>query len=293
LKGVPKSHVYRIIRSGEVRVNSRRAEVSQRLAVGESVRVPPLRTAQSAALPKVAPHRGTELLMRAIFEDRDLLVIDKPPGVAVHGGSGVSLGAIEALRAARPELKFLELAHRLDRDTSGVLVLAKRRAALLKVHEALREGEADKRYLVLVAGQWRQDKRTVRLALAKLVTPSGERRVKVEAEGAPSETVFYRKEAFDDFTLLEAQLKTGRTHQIRVHLAHLGFPIAGDDKYGDFALNKDLARRGLKRLFLHAHTMRIAHPASGEPLALEATLAEDLQRFLSRLRDASAVKESS
>lgn len=287
LKGVPKSHVYRIIRSGEVRVNSRRAEASQRVVDGDLVRVPPVR--QSAPRSRSASSPGSKaVLEHVIFEDAVLLVLNKPAGLAVHGGSGVSLGAIEKLRQARPELKFLELAHRLDRDTSGLLILAKKRSALLRLHEALREGTVDKRYLTLVRGDWRQEKRSVRLALNKYVTEGGERRVEVHSEGMAAETVFRRQQRYGEFTLLEAELKTGRTHQIRVHLASVGFPIAGDDKYGDFTLNKELAKRGLKRMFLHAHRLKLIHPVTGEMLNLEAPLAPDLQVFLPTLTPINA-----
>jgi 23S rRNA pseudouridine955/2504/2580 synthase len=201
----------------------------------------------------------------------------------VHGGSGVSYGVIESLRAARPQSKFLELAHRLDRETSGLLVLAKKRSALTALHAALREGRVRKCYLALVKGRWRDDKRRVDLPLKKYLTKSGERRVSVDREGRESQTVFRRERAFRDCTLLSAELLTGRTHQIRVHLAHLGFPVAGDDKYGDFELNRDLARRGLKRMFLHAAELEFCHPLSGETMTLRSPLPEPLGRFLESL----------
>src|SRR6266436_3872643 len=255
-KGVPRSHIYRILRSGEVRVNSARVEASYRLQVGDRVRVPPMRPADRSR---------------------------KPAGTAVHGGSGVSYGVIESLRAARPQSKFLELAHRLDRETSGLLVLAKKRSALTALHAALREGRVRKCYLALVKGRWRDDKRRVDLPLKKYLTKSGERRVSVDREGRESQTVFRRERAFRDCTLLSAELLTGRTHQIRVHLAHLGFPVAGDDKYGDFELNRDLARRGLKRMFLHAAELEFGHPLSGETMTLRSPLPEPLGRFLESL----------
>jgi 23S rRNA pseudouridine955/2504/2580 synthase len=218
-----------------------------------------------------------------ILEDEALLVIDKPAGVAVHGGSGVSRGVIEQLRLERPEARFLELVHRLDRDTSGVLMLAKRRAALVELHRQLREGQVRKLYLVLVKGVWREGKRSVKAPLHKYVLASGERRVSVGAEGLPAHTVLRLQRAWKDYSLLEAELKTGRTHQIRVHLAHIGYPIAGDDKYGDFALNKTLARQGLKRMFLHASKTVIAHPQGGAALALEAPLPPELKSFVDAL----------
>jgi 23S rRNA pseudouridine955/2504/2580 synthase len=286
LKGVPKTHVYRILRSGEVRVNSRRAEAAYRLEAGDRLRLPPVRTARPPrAAPVAARHR---LSPAVIYEDEALIALNKPPGWAVHGGSGLSLGIVEQLRAEHPDWRYLELVHRLDRETSGVLLLAKKRSALLELHRQLREGETDKAYLVLVKGRWRDKLRHVRLPLEKRVTAEGEKRVRVAGGGQSAHTVFRLKRAWGGFSLLEAELRTGRTHQIRVHLAHLGYPIAGDDKYGDFELNKVLARRGLKRMFLHAARMVVRHPASGEPLALAAPLPDDLQSFLERL-DAEAL----
>ncbi|MFO1414049.1 MAG: RluA family pseudouridine synthase [Burkholderiales bacterium] len=293
LKGVPKSHVYRILRSGEVRLNKGRVGPEARLAVGDVVRVPPIRTAappMGAAPPPGARRAGEKLPI--LFEDDVLLVVDKPAGVAVHGGSGISSGVIEQLRAARPEGRFLELVHRLDRETSGVLLLAKKRSALVALHAAMREGGFDKRYLALVRGKWRDEKRRVRLALHKFSTTEGERRVRVEDEaGMDAETIFYRRQVWPQheppLALLEAELLTGRTHQIRVHLAHLGFPLAGDDKYGDFAWNKALAKEGLKRMFLHARSLRFVHPVSHEPATFEAPLPAELAAFVARL-DAEA-----
>ncbi len=281
LKGVPKSHIYRILRSGEVRVNGGRIGPDHRLALGDKLRVPPVRMAQSRPAPH--PEQASRLEVYILHEDAALLVIDKPSGLAVHGGSGISHGVIEQMRAARPAAGFLELVHRLDRDTSGVLMLAKKRSALTALHEQLREGRAEKFYLVLVSGSWRNEKQNVRLALNKYVLATGERRVSVSEDGMPSHTIFRLRQAFKEFSLLEAELKTGRTHQIRVHLAHLGFPIAGDDKYGDFALNKALAKKGLKRMFLHAWKVGITHPVSGEHAAYEAPLPPELQAFLDSL----------
>ena len=288
LKGVPKSHIYRILRSGEVRVNSGRVGPDQRLHAGDRLRVPPVRTAQ-----RPTPSRDPEpvkprLAGRIIHEDDALLVIDKPAGMAVHGGSGVSVGIIEQLRLERPTARFLELVHRLDRDTSGVLLLARKRSALTDLHAQLREGRAQKYYQTLVKGRWVNAKQSVALPLHKYVLQSGERRVRVEAEGQTAHTIFRLKRGLPGYSLLEAELKTGRTHQIRVHLAHLGFPIAGDDKYGDFALNKTLARRGLKRMFLHACRMTVVHPVSGEPVTFEAPLPDDLTSFLNALSKADA-----
>ena len=285
LKGVPRSHVYRLLRGGEVRVNSRRVDATYRLQAGDRIRIPPVRTSAAPARRPPAP-RGPGFPV--IFEDDALLVIDKPAGVAVHGGSGVSFGVIEQLRAARPESRFLELVHRLDRETSGLLILAKKRAALVAMHDALREGRVVKRYLALVRGTWTRAARSVELPLRKRVTATGARHVSVEEGGQSSRTEFRLVERRGEFSLVEATLATGRTHQIRVHLAHLGFPILGDDRYGDFELNKALARQGLKRMFLHARRMVLRHPASGERLALEAPLPADLRSFIARL-DAEAV----
>lgn len=281
LKGVPKSHVYRILRKGEVRANKKRVDATYRLVLGDVLRIPPV---QMARREPVSPQPVTARLASCtIFEDSALLVINKPSGMAVHGGSGISRGVIEQLRLERPELKFLELAHRLDRETSGVLLLAKKRSALVKLHEAMREGGMDKFYYTLVKGAWQDARRHVKLSLFKYLTADGERRVSVREDGQASHTIFTLQKRWQDFSLLEAELKTGRTHQIRVHLAHLGFPIAGDDKYGDFALNKELQRKGLKRMFLHAHKAVIQHPISGEQLTLEAPLPQELEKFLNSL----------
>ena len=218
-----------------------------------------------------------------MFEDDAVLVVDKPSGMAVHGGSGISFGVIESMRAARPGLRFLELVHRLDRETSGLLMLAKKRSALTRLHADLREGKVRKRYLALVKGRFGGAQRRVELPLRKYLTQAGERRVSVDREGREARTVFRREQAFGDFSLVSADLLTGRTHQIRVHLAHLGFPIAGDDKYGDFDLNRELAKRGLRRMFLHAAELRFTHPVTGETLALHAPLPPELDAFLGGL----------
>ena len=286
LKGVPKSHIYRILRSGEVRVNRRKVGPEARLVVGDELRIPPIR----AAAPERRP--GTEAMGRVavppiLFEDDALIVVDKPAGLAVHGGSGISFGVIERLRHARPEAAFLELVHRLDRDTSGALVIAKKRSALTGLHAQLRDGAIDKRYYVLVRGKWRDALRAVESSLTSYVTGEGERRVRVDPAGRLARTVFRRvkvwPQADPPVALLEAELETGRTHQIRVHLTHLGFPLAGDDKYGDFAWNKALARQGLKRMFLHAHRIRFMHPVDGREIVVAAPLAPELAAFVARL----------
>lgn len=288
-KGVPKSHVYRILRSGEVRVNKGRVDAQYRLALGDLVRVPPVRVAAAdlarAETPIVPPAE-----FDVLYEDDAMLVINKPAGVAVHGGSGVAFGVIEQMRQARPRAKFLELVHRLDRETSGILMLAKKRTALVGLHEQIRENGMDKRYFACGHGQWQPDwgrRRVVKAPLFKYSTAEGERRVRVQDDGLPSHTVFNLIERWPDYALVEAELKTGRTHQIRVHLAHLGLPIAGDAKYGDFALNKALARANaqpsLKRMFLHAYRLKLAHPLSGEPLQFDAPLPDECRRFLDQL----------
>ena len=281
LKGVPKSHVYRILRSGEVRINGGRIGPDYRLLAGDELRLPPVRVAERSQ--RQVPPPNPQLEHAILFEDESLLVLDKPSGLAVHGGSGVSFGVIEQLRAQRPTARFLELVHRLDRDTSGVLLLAKKRSALTTLHAALRTGRVKKFYLVLVRGKWHGRQQSVRLSLHKYVLASGERRVAVNEAGQEAHTVFRLERAWREFSLLRAELKTGRTHQIRVHLAHLGFPVAGDDKYGDFDLNRQLARAGLTRMFLHASSVGFEHPASGSALTLEAPLPAELQAFLNTL----------
>ena len=284
LKGVPKSHVYRILRGGEVRVNKKRVDQTYRLKLGDLLRIPPIRVAEK---PEAEFVPAVEFPI--LYEDDALLAINKPSGTAVHGGSGVSFGVIEQLRRARPQAKFLELVHRLDRETSGVLLVAKKRSALTGLHEIMREGNSDKRYYALVLGSWKNARQHVKLPLHKFDTPQGEKRVMVREDGQQAHTIFSLKNSWAPqdrgigFSLLEAELKTGRTHQIRVHLSHLGFPIAGDDKYGDFARNKMLMKQGLKRMFLHAHSISFNHPLTGEPLQITAPLPPELVGFIARL----------
>jgi 23S rRNA pseudouridine955/2504/2580 synthase len=283
LKGVPKSRIYRILRSGEVRINSKRVQAAQRVAAGDRIRIPPVRVAERDE-PRPAPH----FKMPILYEDEALVAIDKPSGLAVHGGSGVAHGVIESLRSMRPEARFLELVHRLDRDTSGVLLLAKKRSALTALHEMMRTRAMDKRYLAGVAGRFRNERQKVRLALAKRVTKEGEKRVSVSESGQEAETIFRLVERGPEYSLLEAQLLTGRTHQIRVHLAHLGHPVLGDDKYGDFELNRKLRKLGLKRMFLHAARLVFAHPLTGETLDLASPLPPELEKFRSRIKAGNA-----
>ncbi len=290
-KGVPKSHLYRILRSGEVRVNSRRVDATYRLCAGDSLRIPPIRIAERPQN-EVDEAAKQRVDLPIIYEDEALLVIDKPEGIAVHGGSGVSFGVIEALRRQRPMAKFLELAHRLDRETSGILLVGKKRLALTALHDMFREhgAGADKRYLVLVKGRWMNNTQHVKLPLYKYLTESGERRVMVRDDGKASHTVFRLLARWPEMSLLEAQLKTGRTHQIRVHLAHLGFPILGDEKYGDFALNKNLKREGLKRMALHAWRMAFRHPLTAAPLECVAPLPSGIGDYVAAV-DAKKTRE--
>ncbi|WP_019936264.1 RluA family pseudouridine synthase [Bordetella sp. FB-8] len=278
-KGVPKSHIYKAIRGGQVRINKGRIDAAYRLAAGDVLRVPPMRLPD----PGIArPVPGAQFPV--IFEDEALLVIDKPSGVAVHGGSGVSFGVIEQLRAARPEAKFLELVHRLDRETSGLLMVAKKRSALLALHAMLREGRGDKHYYALVEGHWLNDRQHIKLPLTKWTTASGERRVKVDREdGMSAHTIVTLQKRYDGYSLVDAELRSGRTHQIRVHLAASGFPIAGDDKYGRDETRAALARQGFNRMFLHAHSLTLPHPLTGETLALAAPLPEACTRLLNQL----------
>lgn len=280
LKGVPKSRIYRLIRRGEVRVNKHRVRPTYRLVEGDCVRVPPVRTAEAtkASLPSERAQRSLE--SRILYEDKRLLVIDKPSGMAVHGGSGVSYGAIETLRRARPQARFLELVHRLDRETSGCLMIAKDRATLRALHEQLRHGEIDKIYLALVEGDWPSELHRVEAPLRKNLLRSGERLVRVRAEGKAAVTEFEVRRRFKDATLVAARLLTGRTHQIRVHAAHAEHPVAGDPKYGDPEFNQRLRGIGLSRLFLHASTIRLRHPSSGERIEVSAPLDEALSEVL-------------
>ena len=286
LKGVPKTHVYRIIRSGEVRLNKARAGADSRVAPGDVVRVPPVRVSEAAARKAERPAPAREFPI--LLEDEHLIALDKPAGVAVHGGSGVSFGVIEQLRQARPDARFLELAHRLDRETSGVLLVAKKPAALKDVQRQLRERRVGKTYLTLALGAWPERLKVIDAPLARYLIAGGaqgegERRVRIVGEADPAGqravTLVKVLERLPEMSLLAVTIKTGRTHQIRVHLAAQGHPIAGDDKYGDFARNKALQKLGLKRMALHAWQLRLTHPASGQPLELTAPLPPDLQPF--------------
>lgn len=282
LKGVPKSHIYRLLRKGEVRVNKGRIKPEYRLKAGDTVRIPPVRQAESAPLP--TPGAGLRQLLAnsVLYEDSDLLVIDKPAGLAVHGGSGVDLGLIEALRAARDE-PFLELVHRLDKGTSGCLLVAKKRSALRSLQTQLREGLVKKTYLALVLGGWPKGLETVDAPLLKQNLPSGDNVVRPHVSGKNSVTHFRVLKRYANATLLEVDLETGRTHQIRVHSQMSGYPLVGDDKYGDDDPNRQARRRGLKRMFLHAHRLSFILPACEKRFVIESPLPADLNVYLETL----------
>lgn len=287
LKGLPKTRIYRIIRKGEVRVNKGRVTPSYRLVTGDNVRIPPVRIAERP--PAHAPSVGMSRVIEQsiLYEDDALLVINKPSGMAVHGGSGVSLGVIEALRAMRRDSRFLELVHRLDRDTSGCLLVAKKRSMLKHLHDQMRSGKTEKIYQLLVSGRWPNQRQTIKAPLLKNTLRSGERIVVVHPEGKPSVTHFQVLERLDDCTLVEARLETGRTHQIRVHSKHVSCFIIGDEKYGNNDVNKAMRQFGLKRLFLHASTLKVMLPDQRD-MMFEAPLPDDLKRGLQVIRDKSA-----
>jgi 23S rRNA pseudouridine955/2504/2580 synthase len=280
LKGVPRSHIYRILRRGEVRVNSGRIKAQYKVCAGDRVRIPPVRVATAAAGKVRIPPGG--LARHILFENARCLVLNKPAGMAVHGGSGVSQGVIEVLRAERPAAPYLELAHRLDRDTSGCLVIARRRSFLRAFHEQLRSGAVEKYYLALVAGEWDGGEHRVEAPLRKNTLQGGERIVRVDATGKTALTVFRPLDRFPGATLVEAVLHTGRTHQIRVHAAHIGHPLAGDAKYGDRAFNTAMREAGLRRMFLHAHRVVFSDPGGGE-IDISAPLDDGLKAVLERL----------
>ena len=294
LKGVPKSHIHRIIRAGEVRVNKGRAKPETRIQTDDLIRIPPVRVAERAAKSSLQPVPARHF--EIVYEDDALLVVNKPSGVAVHGGSGVSFGVIEQLRRVRPEAKYLELVHRLDKDTSGLLMVAKKRSALVKLHEMLRNDHPKKIYWAMGVGAWQPALRHVRLPLVKYTGAAGEKMVRVGSaeDGQSAHSVFRVLDTFSGERLhsvgvsalswVEATLKTGRTHQIRVHMQASGCPIAGDERYGDYQANRRLQKLGLKRMFLHAYSLELDHPLTGEKLVLQAALPDDLQRFLDGLR---------
>ena len=299
LKGVPKSHIHRIIRAGEVRLNKKRCKPDSRIQTGDLLRIPPVRTAEKQRSSENRAQAVPAREFTIIYEDDALLVIDKPAGVAVHGGSGVSFGVIEQIRRARPEARYLELVHRLDKDTSGLLMIAKKRSALVKLHEAIRNDHPKKIYLALGVGKLPNDSFHVKLPLFKYTGAQGEKMVRVSEDGQSAHTVFRVLNRFSDdllhqvglshLTLVQATLKTGRTHQIRVHLQSQQCPIAGDERYGDYQANKRLQKLGLKRMFLHAAELHLDHPLTGEKLILKAPLPQDLAQFVLMLENAGKV----
>lgn len=286
LKGVPKSLIYRIVRKGEVRVNKGRVKPEYKLQEDDVVRIPPVRVAEKQEVPlSTKLNKVAELEDQILYEDEVMLVINKPSGIAVHGGSGLSFGVIEALRALRPQARFLELVHRIDRDTSGILLVAKKRSALRSLHEQLREKFVQKDYLALVRGQWQSHVKVVKAPLLKNELASGERIVKVSEAGKPSETRFHIEERYGETaTLVKASPVTGRTHQIRVHTQYAGHPIACDDKYGEADFDAKMKSVGLNRLFLHAYSIRFTHPKTGEEMVITAPLDKQLKGVLAKLR---------
>ncbi|HEA3278964.1 TPA: 23S rRNA pseudouridine(955/2504/2580) synthase RluC [Pasteurella multocida] len=286
LKGVPKSLIYRILRKGEVRVNKGRIKPEYKLQANDIVRVPPVRVSEKEHAPiSTKLNKVSQLEKQILFEDECLLVLNKPSGIAVHGGSGLSFGVIEALRTLRPDARFLELVHRLDRDTSGILLVAKKRSALRSLHEQLREKTVQKDYLALVRGQWQSHCKVVKAPLLKNELSSGERIVRVSEQGKPSETRFSIEERYEYATLVKASPVTGRTHQIRVHTQYAGHPIALDDKYGDKHFDEQMTQLGLTRLFLHAFSLRFEHPKTGETLRINAPLDPEMKKILGALRE--------
>ena len=279
LKGVPKSHIYRILRRGEVRVNSGRIRAQYKVCAGDTVRIPPVRISESK--PGHVP--GINLEQHVLFENPRLLVINKPSGIAVHGGSGLSYGIIEALRAERSTAPYLELGHRLDRETSGCLVIAKRRSFLRAFHEQLQQGQVKKLYLALVDGQWQGSKRTVDVPLRKNQLRGGERMVSVDPEGKTAISIFRPVSVYQDTSLVEVELKTGRTHQIRVHGQHIGHPLAGDEKYGDQQFNRRMRAIGLRRMLLHAHMIEFVDPYDDEVITVSSPLDENARAVLGHL----------
>jgi len=286
-KGVPKSRIYRALRKGEVRVNKGRKKQTYKLELGDSVRVPPLHTSENTSLTTVSESIRKQLNNSVLLEDDDLLILNKPSGLAVHAGSGIEQGIIEALRITRAELPYLELVHRLDRDTSGCLLLAKNRLALLNLQQQMIEHDINKRYLTLLKDNWGTEEKRIIEPLQKNTVSSGERMVRVDPDGKYAETLFIPLTQFNHAQLTEVVLFTGRTHQIRVHAAHIGHPLAGDDKYGQRDFNKTMKKVGLKRLFLHAWKLGISHPSSHEPLLIEAPIPEHLQHIINQLKASS------
>ena len=287
LKGVPKGHIYKLLRTGQVRVNKKRVKTEYKLCRGDELRIPPVDFKEKATPKslKIDNHTKKSITQNILFEDECLLVINKPHGLAVHGGSGLSFGVIELVREIFPEEKFLELIHRLDKETSGVLLIAKKRSALVEIQKQIREKKIHKKYIVAISGLWKDKQKTVKLDLVKMSNSEGQKVVVVNSNigqqnSKESKSVFFLKQHFRNFSLLDVKLITGRTHQIRVHLAHLGFPVLGDQRYGDFKVNKELERNGFKRMFLHASEYGVIHPKSREKLFISAPLPKELSSFI-------------
>jgi 23S rRNA pseudouridine955/2504/2580 synthase len=280
LKGVPKSHIYRIVRKGEVRVNKGRVDVKYRLATGDMVRIPPVRVAERNEESYIPQGLQAALQQGILFEDEGFIIVNKPAGFAVHGGSGVSSGIIEGLRLIRPEAHFLELVHRLDKDTSGCLLIAKKRSALRKLQELFRNSQIHKTYHALLTGQWAKKQLVVTAPLLKNISKGGERMVVISQSGKAAETLFKRLQLFRNATLVEASPKTGRTHQIRVHAASMGHPIVGDERYGVDEVNRVFKTKGYKRMFLHAETLKFQHPVTGVLMNISAPLPPQLANLL-------------
>ena len=287
LKGVPKGHVYKLLRTGQVRVNKKRVKTEYKLCQGDELRIPPVDFKEKIAPKslKIDNHTKKSITQNILFEDDNLLIINKPHGLAVHGGSGLSFGVIELVRQIYPDEKFLELVHRLDKETSGVLMIAKKRTALVELQKQIREKKIHKKYMVAISGLWKDKQKTVNLNLIKTSNSEGQKVSVVDSKeghinSKESKSVFFLKKHFRNFSLLDVKLITGRTHQIRVHLAHLGFPVLGDQRYGDFKVNKELEKNGFKRMFLHASEYGVIHPKSGEKLFISAPLPEELFSFI-------------
>jgi len=287
LKNVPKSHVYKLLRSGQVRVNKKRIRTNFRLSINDSVRIPPVIYKERDAFVPIAANKSllNDIEKAVLFEDDAFIVLNKPEGIAVHGGSGVNFGVIELLRQSRPNAKFLELVHRIDKDTSGALLIAKKRLALVGIHKQMRDRSMHKKYEVIVHGEWSKKQLIVDLNLLKSSDVDGQKKISVVEDknsslnAKKSRSVFFLKKNFKGFTLLEVKLITGRTHQIRVHLSHLGFPIVGDQKYGDFELNKKLWKLGLKRMFLHASEVAFTHPITSEEVHFSAPTPKEFNKI--------------
>lgn len=277
IKNVPKSHIYKIIRSGEVRVNKKRIKADYKLNLNDQIRLPPLKL----NLSKIK-NTSSDLRIKKniVYEDDWFLIVNKPEGIASHGGSGISLGLIESLRIERDDLRYLELVHRLDKNTSGLILVAKKRAALRSLQELFRNKKIIKKYLTLVKGEWLEKKIKVEMNLKKIVTKDGQQVVKKSKDGKLSQSIFRLVKYIVNLSLIDVELLTGKTHQIRVQLAEMGFPIAGDDKYGDFSFNRTLLKRGLKRMFLHAYYIEFMHPFLNKKFTLEVGLPDGLKKIL-------------